>query len=103
LERIDDSVKNIDSLFPKNNFDLEEMISNKNLADWIHYFTEFLSPKQKVVFLLRDIENLSINEVSFIAKISKGSVKSNLVLARRKIKKKLLEIDQRRVNRHELL
>ena len=101
--RIDDSLTDIDSLYTNNYQDIEESISNKNLADWIRHFSGSLSPKQKMVFVLRDIEGLTIKEVSYLANISNSSVKTNLIHARKKIKEKLLKIDRKRVDSYELL
>ncbi len=99
--RIDDSYTDIDSLYTDDSQDLEESISNKNLAEWIKYFSGSLSPKQKIVFVLRDLENLSIKEVSFMTNISISSVKTNLIHARKKIKEKLMKIDRKRVDSYE--
>ena len=41
-----------------------------------------LTPKQKAVFILRDIEGLSVDEVCSILGMSAGNVKSNLYYAR---------------------
>jgi RNA polymerase sigma-70 factor (ECF subfamily) len=57
----------------------------------IKHFANGLSEKQRTVFMLRDIEDLSIEEVSQIMSISYGSVKTNLYYARRIIKKKIIE------------
>lgn len=100
---IDDSLSDVDSLYTNKSEDIEESISNKNLADWIQHFSNSLSPKQKIVFVLRDIECLSIKEVSYLANISKNSVKTNLIHARKNIKEKLLKIDKKRVDSYELL
>jgi RNA polymerase sigma-70 factor (ECF subfamily) len=99
--RIDDSYTDIDSLYTNDSQDLEESISNKNLADWITHFSNSLSPKQKIVFVLRDLEGLSIKEVSFMTNISNSSVKTNLIHARKKIKEKLMKIDRERVESNE--
>jgi RNA polymerase sigma-70 factor, ECF subfamily len=48
-----------------------------------------LTPKQKVVFVLRDLQDLDMDDVIRISGLSSGSVKSNLYLARKNIRKKL--------------
>ena len=45
-----------------------------------------LPTKQREVFLMRDIRALSIKEVKKIKEMSEGSIKTNLYLARKKIK-----------------
>jgi len=54
-------------------------------------FTEELSYKQKIVFTLRDLEQLSVAEVADIMEISEESVKTNLVYARRAMKEKIVK------------
>jgi RNA polymerase sigma factor (sigma-70 family) len=47
---------------------------------------EKLSPKEKQVFVLRDLEGLSIKETAAVLKTSSISVRVNLSSARRKIR-----------------
>jgi RNA polymerase sigma-70 factor (ECF subfamily) len=51
--------------------------------------TEALTPKQKAVFILRDLEGLSVEEVTEILSMSAGNVKSNLFYARKSMGEKL--------------
>ena len=44
-----------------------------------------LTPKQKAVFVLRDIEDLTTDEICDILSMSSGNVKSNLYYARKRI------------------
>ena len=76
------------------NFDLEKDIGNKELAEIIHNIADKLAPTQKIVFVLRDLQDLSIEEVVAVTGISKGAVKSNLYHARQHIRKKLEEINK---------
>ncbi|MEK6553477.1 MAG: RNA polymerase sigma factor, partial [Bacteroidota bacterium] len=71
--------------------DLEKELTNKELAAMIKHFASGLSEKQKTVFILRDMEDLSIEEVSEIMNISSGSVKTNLFYARQSIRKKIIK------------
>jgi RNA polymerase sigma-70 factor (ECF subfamily) len=48
-----------------------------------------LTPKQKAVFILRDLEGLPVEEVSNILSMSAGNVKSNLYYARQQMSEKL--------------
>ena len=47
--------------------------------------TNKLTPKQQAVFILRDLEDLSMAEVAEILSMPAGNVKSNLYYARKKI------------------
>ena len=44
-----------------------------------------LTPKQKAVFVLRDVEDLSTQEICEVLSMSSGNVKSNLYYARKRI------------------
>jgi RNA polymerase sigma-70 factor (ECF subfamily) len=60
-------------------------LENSETAMIIKALTERLSPKQKAVFVLSDIEQLSHDEISEITGISKSGVKANLHHARKSI------------------
>ena len=70
----------------------EKSVSDKEIVDIIHRFIRFLAPKQKLVFVLRDIECLSMKEVSAITGIRTGAVKTHLYLARRAVRNYLKEL-----------
>jgi len=72
--------------------DIEKQIINKELGEYILYFTKNLTPKQKIVFTLRDIEGLDVEEVEKITGLSSEKIKSNLYLARNKIKEQINNI-----------
>jgi RNA polymerase sigma-70 factor (ECF subfamily) len=83
-----------------NKFDLDELLvssdenpeiefGNMQLAGIIENLSKDLSYKQRMVFVLRDLQDFSIAEVSALLNISLSSVKTNLVYARRNIKKRL--------------
>lgn len=71
----------------------EKSVSDKEVIDLIHRFIRFLAPKQKIVFVLRDIECLSMKEVSAITGIRIGAVKTHLYLARRAVRNYLNELE----------
>jgi RNA polymerase sigma-70 factor, ECF subfamily len=58
---------------------------NKETAQIINRLTERLSPKQKAVFVLSDLEELTSNEISRITGMSKSGIKANLYHARKSI------------------
>jgi RNA polymerase sigma-70 factor (ECF subfamily) len=68
---------------------LENTVSNSDLARIIHTLTDKLTPKQKLIFTLRDLQELEVDEVEKITGMSAGKIKSNLYLARQFIKEQL--------------
>jgi RNA polymerase sigma-70 factor (ECF subfamily) len=73
---------------------MEASVINKELNEWIVYFTGELSPKQKLVFTLSDIEEMDVDEIKTITGLSAEKIKSNLYLARKQIKDKINAITQ---------
>ncbi|CAN5129517.1 sigma-70 family RNA polymerase sigma factor [soil metagenome] len=67
----------------------EKIIQQQELMRVIHIAAEVLTPKQKAVFVLRDLEGLSTEEVKEILSMSEGNIKSNLFHARQKVAEKL--------------
>lgn len=70
----------------------DKKIENRELGRTIRLVTEQLPEKQKMVFILRDIQGLKSIEVQEILDLSETSVKSNLYIARQFLRKKLTEI-----------
>ena len=66
--------------------DWETMRSQEQLADIIRTLSGRLSPKQRMVFTLRDLQDLTVEEVVEITGLSTGSVKTNLHYARKSIR-----------------
>jgi RNA polymerase sigma-70 factor (ECF subfamily) len=62
-------------------------MENRESARIINLLTEKLSPKQKAVFVLGDMEEMSNEEISAITGMSRANVKANLHYARKKIGK----------------
>jgi RNA polymerase sigma-70 factor (ECF subfamily) len=60
-------------------------MENKETADIIKLLTANLSPKQKAVFVLCDLEEMTPDEVSAITGMRKSNVKANLHYARKRI------------------
>ncbi|MBN2214213.1 MAG: RNA polymerase sigma factor [Bacteroidales bacterium] len=63
---------------------------NKELIRKIRKLSKTLTLKQRMVFILRDLLDLPVKEVSGILGLSEGSVKTNLYLARLNIREKIL-------------
>ena len=64
---------------------LESAHSNAELAAIVQKLTDELPPTQRLVFVLRDLQDLSVSEVVETSGLSEASVKTNLHLARKRI------------------
>lgn len=69
--------------------EVEAEIINKDLADKIKTVTNNLSPKQKMLFTLRYLEGLEVDEITEITGLSTVKIKNNLYLARQAVAKQL--------------
>lgn len=69
--------------------DIVQMLDNKELVELIMSYTDELTPKQKMVFMLRDVEELEVKEVQEITGLSAEKIKSNLYQARKQIRLKM--------------
>jgi RNA polymerase sigma-70 factor (ECF subfamily) len=83
--------------YPEN---IEEELINKELAGLIRNIADELSTKQRIVFILRDLQDLKISEVSQILNMPESSVKTNLYHARLNIRKKLEQIENKKLKSH---
>ena len=63
----------------------DEPLLEEELAIALSKFSAKLSPKQKAVFVLRDIEGLDMPEIGKILSLAPGKVKSNLYYARKRV------------------
>lgn len=70
----------------------ETSLNNKELGQMINFIAEDLPEKQRLVFVLRDIQGLDSVEVENILSMPETSVKSNLYHARKVIREKLSKI-----------
>ena len=71
------------------------MAANQELAMLIKGLADMLPEKQKLVFILRDIEGMASEEVEAITEMTETSVKSNLYHARKRVREQLLRILQK--------
>ncbi|MCX6169272.1 MAG: RNA polymerase sigma factor [Ignavibacteriales bacterium] len=74
--------------------DIEREFTNKETVMLIKYFSNQLSEKQRIIFVLRDIEELSIKEVAKVTGMAEASVKTNLFFARQNIRKKIIGLEK---------
>lgn len=79
----------------------EESIINRELAKQIRQLSKGLPEKQRIIFILNDLQGLSLDEASEVLNMPKGQVKSNLYYARKSVKEKLAKLQQRRS--HEIV
>jgi RNA polymerase sigma-70 factor (ECF subfamily) len=68
---------------------VEQKLINAELGAIISTLTNELTPKQKIVFTLRHLEDLEIEEIVQITGMTGDKIKSNLFLARKNIREKL--------------
>jgi RNA polymerase sigma-70 factor (ECF subfamily) len=68
---------------------IEQSVINRDLIEMITALTNDLTPKQRLVFTLKDIEGLELEEVREITGMTGAKIKSNLYLARQYIRKKI--------------
>ena len=65
------------------------LLEDNETSKVISLLTEKLSPKQKAVFILSDLEEMSNGDISEITGLSKSAVKANLYHARKSISEKI--------------
>lgn len=71
----------------------ETALINRDLAAKIRAFAEDLPRVQRMVFVLRDLQDLSVDETAEILSMSPGAVKTNLCYARRSIRKHMEQLE----------
>ncbi|MEO7988441.1 MAG: RNA polymerase sigma factor [Chryseolinea sp.] len=67
----------------------EQQAEDRELLQIVTHLAKQLTPKQQTVFVLRDLEGLSVDEVCKILHMSAEKMKSNLYYARQKIREDL--------------
>jgi len=67
----------------------DQPLINEELRVALDKLTAQLSPKQKAVFVLRDIEEVTTEEITDILAMDAGQVKSNLYYARKRVSEML--------------
>jgi RNA polymerase sigma-70 factor (ECF subfamily) len=81
---------------------VESAMVNRDLASRIRALAEGLSPAQRSVFVLRDLQDLSIEETAGILSISPGAVKANLCYARRRIRERMERAEHSERDHHDV-
>lgn len=72
----------------------EDSMVNRELAKQIRQLSKGLPEKQRIIFILIDLQGLSLDEASEMLKMTKGLAKSNLYYARKSIKEKLMKLEE---------
>jgi len=85
-ERADFDISSLSIVSGEN---VESAMINKELKELIVFLTYELTPKQKLVFTLKDLEELEIDEIVTITGLTPAKIKSNLYLARKYIREKI--------------
>lgn len=86
IDDFHDKIVHMETANPENKLD------NKETGQLINLISGALPVTQKLVFVLRDLQGLSSNEVSAILNLSASSIKSNLYHARKVVGEKLKKI-----------
>lgn len=81
----DDNNWNIPGVFSDSNADTR--LDNEEIGKMIRLLTNQLSKKQKIVFVLSELEGLSREDIAEITGMTRTSIKSNLFHARQKMGK----------------
>jgi RNA polymerase sigma-70 factor (ECF subfamily) len=72
---------------------IERELTDKETIALIKQIADGLSEKQRMIFLLRDLQDLTIQEVVDITGMSESAIKTNLFYARQNIRKKLARLE----------
>jgi len=94
-QRIDASLNSRNEVQLPDGTNLEKDMDNRELLQIIQDLAGTLTPKQRIVFILRDLQDLDMKEVSQICKMPLQSVKSNLYYARKNIRTKIEQLEKR--------
>ncbi len=89
LRKRKEQVELTDAVFTGHSGCVSAQMDNNEMAELIKSATKSLSPMQKVVFVLRDIESMEVSEVCEITGWSAKQIKDNLYVARKQIRERL--------------
>jgi len=92
-KRVIENEQELDMGLTLGNSATERNIINKDLADKIRSVAARLPLKQRLVYVLRDLNDLSVKETAEVLAMSSGSVKANLSYARQTIRKQMEQFD----------
>ena len=78
----------------------EDCYQNRETKEKIEFCLRYLTPKERAVYMLRDIREFSIKETSQTLNISSQSVRTHLSRARRKIRSQFEKLNQKNGEAH---
>jgi len=73
--------------------DPERRLEAADLAERVLQIAALLPPKQRMVFTLRDVQDMTLEEIAEAAGMSIGTVKTNLSYARKRIREALNRLE----------
>lgn len=73
---------------------LQQQVEAQDLAANALRIAHGLPPKQRLVFMLRDVQDMEIGEIAESTGMSEGTVKANLSHARKKIRESLEKLER---------
>jgi len=91
--RVIENERELDAMSASGNSVAEQNLINKDLAEKIKSVAARLPLKQRLVFVLRDLNDFSVKETAEVLAMSSSSVKANLSYARQNIRKHMRHID----------
>ena len=80
--------------FPDSKQDLEEQTMNRDLRERVYKAMDKLSSQQRMVFVLKHLQDLSLKEIAETTGLSEGTIKSQLFRGVRKIRHELEGIEK---------
>jgi RNA polymerase sigma-70 factor (ECF subfamily) len=72
---------------------VSENIGRNNVKELIHGFINTLPQKQKLVMILKDVEEMENSEIARLLDMEEGAVRTNLARARQKLREWLQKIE----------
>lgn len=81
-----------DHLYGMNTDSFLERLENAEASRLIRAISDLLPEKQRLIFILRDIQGMSSSEVQLVLDLPESAVKSNLYYARNTVRKQLQQI-----------
>lgn len=73
---------------------IEQQVIDKECIEIIMMLSQDLTTMQKMIFILSELEQLTVPEIMKITNLSPEKIKSNLYLARKNMKEKLIQITE---------
>jgi len=74
----------------------EEFYQNRETKEKIEFCLRYLTPKERAVYMLRDVREFSIKETSQTLNISSQSVRTHLSRAKKKIRSQFERLNQKK-------